>query len=240
MEGNLRPLRRRSWEILVRDSLEPCPYIEGQVARLPLRLQLRFDPAEFDAKLEQGDRRVGQMLYRPSCPRCDACIGVRIPVADFQRSRSMERVFRRNADLEVRTAAPEPSPSHLALFNRHKLERGLGRDPLDLESYAGWLVRTCTESVEHAFYLRDRLVAVTVLDLGQRSASAVYTYFDPDLDQRSLGTYAVLYGLEWARELRMDYFYLGLWVETNAHLGYKSRFLPQERLIGRQWVRFDR
>lgn len=223
-------------EIVVYDGVEPCPYIEGNAARMPLRLQLRHSSERFDRLLAEGDRRVGQMLYRPCCPACSACIDVRVPVARFAPTRGQRRIWRRNADISVTMARPTVDDRRLELFNRHKLERGLGTNRLDRDAYTGWLIRTCTDTRELAFRLDDRLVAVSVLDLGLESASAVYTYFDPDESARSLGTFAVLAAIEWARRENLSYLYLGLLVEQNVHLNYKAKFNPQERLVAGRWT----
>ncbi len=227
-------------EILVYDGVEPCPYIPGRRARMPLRLQLSHDPRRFDALLAEGDRRVGPMLYRPRCPNCKACIDVRIPVADFRRSRSHRRVWRRNRDLRVVEREPVADEEHLGLFNAHKLSRALGRAPLDLPGYVGWLVRTFTDTREFGFYAGDRLVGVGIVDVGHRATSAVYFYFDPAESRRSLGVYSILYAIEWARQRGFVYHYLGLYVADNPHLSYKGRFLPQERLEDGAWRRYER
>ena len=61
-------------EQLVHDSEENCPYLTEEVARMPLRWQMRsLSGEELDACLSEGDRRVGRMLYRTQCPTCTAC-----------------------------------------------------------------------------------------------------------------------------------------------------------------------
>ena len=92
-------------EQTVHDELEPCPYLDGETARMPLRWQLRpLSDVEFDASLDMGDRRVGRMLYRTSCPSCNACEAIRIPVDDFTPTRSQRRVIRRNKDIKVQVS----------------------------------------------------------------------------------------------------------------------------------------
>lgn len=227
-------------EILVGDNPEPCPYLPGRVARLPLRLQIERSAARFDRKLAEGDRRVGQLLYRPSCVGCAACVCVRVPVAEFEPSRSQRRVLRRNEDLHVVEGPPRVDSERLRLFNRHKLERSLGDAPLSRDAYEGWLVRTCADTRELAFYDDEaRLLAVTILDVGARDTSAVYTYFDPGAGARSLGVLAVLTGIDWARRHGRRFHYLGLWVQDNDHLAYKANYRPQERLLGGGWVRVE-
>jgi arginine-tRNA-protein transferase len=227
-------------EVVVYDELEPCPYIDGETARMPLRLQLQRSRERFDMLMDRGDRRVGQMVYRPTCPTCQACVCVRIPTGDFRPTRSQRRVWKLNQDLVVHEHPPRITEARVALFNRHKLERGLGTSPMTPHAYVGWLVNTFADTREQSFWLGDRLVGVSIIDVGSTCSSAVYFYFDPDLADRSLGTFAILYGIEWARRQNLQWHYLGLWVAGNRHLEYKTRFHPQERLCGGVWRRYDR
>lgn len=223
---------------MVHDELEPCPYLEGQVARLPLRWQLeRLSGEEFDRALDQGDRRVGRMLYRTSCPSCRACEPLRIPVATFVPSRSQRRVLRRNEDLRVELGPATFSEEKLALYNRHKFERGLARreQPMDRRGYEGWFLRSCTRTLEMRYLEGDRLVGLGIVDLGARDASSVYFFFDPDASRRSLGTFSTLCEIDWLARQGGRYHYLGLYVADCRHLAYKAGFHPHERRIDQGW-----
>ncbi len=230
-------------EQLVHDELEPCPYLDGQVARLPLRWQ--FDdlaPAEVDASLAAGDRRVGRMLYRTRCPDCSACQPLRIPVDEFSPSRSQRRVLRRNRDVRIELGVARYSDEKLALYNRHKVERGLARreNPLTRRGYEGWFLRSCVQTREMRYYVGERLIGVGILDLGARDSSSVYFYFDPDESARSLGTLSTLVEIDWLRQAGGRYHYMGLYVGDCRHLSYKAAYHPHERLIDGRWTRFSR
>jgi arginyl-tRNA--protein-N-Asp/Glu arginylyltransferase len=228
-------------ERIVHDEHEPCPYLPGRTARMPLRWQLDpLSPEEVDRSLDRGDRRVGQMLYQTSCPECQACEPLRIPVAEFRATDSQRRVMRKNKDVRVMVGPPSLSDEKLALFNRHKLERGLARreQAMTKDGYAAWFLRTCSRTVEMQYLVGERLVGVGIVDLGARSLSSVYFYFDPDEGKRSLGTFSVLAELAWWRRQKGRYHYLGLYVEDCRHLVYKARFFPHERRVGGVWTRF--
>ena len=83
------------------------------------------------------------------------------------------------------------------------------------------------------------MIAVSIVDVGAESTSAVYTHFAPDAGRYSLGTYAILKQIEWAKQTSRTYVYLGMYVAENRHLNYKARFLPQQRLIDDEWVDFS-
>lgn len=232
----------RPREHVLYDEPEPCPYLPGRTARMPLRLQLRpLAPATFDELLAQGDRRVGQMLYRTACGACAACEPIRLPVADFVPTRSQRRALHKNRDVVVEAGPATYSAEKLALYNRHKRERGLSHsdEPMTRASYEGWFLATCVSTVEMRYSVNGRLIGVGILDLGERDASSVYFYFDPDEAPRSLGVFSALMELAWLRSRGGRYLYLGLWVEDCRHLYYKASYAPHERRIDGEWRRFD-
>ena len=60
-------------ETIVYDALEPCPYLEDQVSRLPLRYQ-RPDRLQASS-MSPWDKVIEElvMFYRTNCPSCRAC-----------------------------------------------------------------------------------------------------------------------------------------------------------------------
>ncbi len=227
---------------VVWDHPEPCPYLPGQVARMPMRLPVdAIAPDAFDRLLAEGDRRNGVTLYRTRCPRCTACEPIRIPVQEYVPTPNNRRILRRNADLRVEIGAPQVTPRHLELLNRHKIERGLSRtgEDLDIEQYRLWLVLSCVDTREVRYFDGDRLIAVSILDFGNRACSSVYHYFDPDESRRSLGVYSVLRELELVRGMGLGWYYLGLYVAECRHLAYKADYYPHQRRIDGTWQTFS-
>ena len=185
--------------------------------QLPLRMPTaRLTPDLFDQLLEQGDRRSGPLLYRPSCPACTACEAIRVHVPSFRPTRSQRRAARRNDDVTVERLRPSVSAEHLRLYNRHSRERGLSlrEQPATETDYRFFLVETCADTWEIQYRVDGRLIAVSILDLGREAVSSVYHYFDPDEARRSMGVFSVLREIELCRELGMEWYYLGLYVEA--------------------------
>lgn len=227
---------------LVYDGSQSCPYLPGQVARMPLYRQLRrLTLAEADARFANAERRVGVCLYATACARCKACEGLRIPVDGFKPSKSQRRAWNRweKAGGRVAFGPATYSPEKLALFNRHKVERGLSTDDEQMTEagYVGWLVHSCFQTMEMRYYLDERLVGVGIVDLGKASLSSVYFYFDPDpeLSRYSLGTLSVLQELDVCRRTGRAWLYLGLYVADCSHLNYKAAYTPHERLFDGDW-----
>ncbi len=229
-------------EWLVYDGLSRCPYLPGQIARLPMRLPIRrLAPAEMAARLEAGDRRQGSLLYRPRCPLCKACEAIRLDVETFRPNSSQRRAWRTGeAKLVTRLEEPSVTPRKVELYNLHKRLRGLqlSDGPIDAEQYEEFLVDTCVATVELQYWLDDVLVGVAVADHASDGLSAVYCYYDPRLPGLSIGTYSVLKQIELCHRLGRRYLYLGLYVEGCEAMEYKTRFLPHQRRIEGVWLDF--
>lgn len=220
---------------------EPCPYLPGQVARMPLRLPLGpLSGPAFDRLLEEGDRRAGPFLYRTACAACSACEPLRIPVARFAPTPSQRKVQRRNADLRIELGEPQVTRRHLELFNRHKIERSLGDKPSTATDYRLQFLETCVDTREVRYVADGTLVAVSLLDVGARAASSVYHYFDPSASKRSLGVFSVLAEVALCKALGLDWYYLGLYVAGCRSLRYKADYFPHERRIGGTWRTYER
>jgi len=81
------------------------------------------------------------------------------------------------------------------------------------------------------------LMAVSVRDRLSDGISMVYSFYNPDVPARSLGTYMILEQVEYARKHGIPYVYLGYWIEGSRKMRYKNRFQPQEQLTSKGWVR---
>ena len=79
------------------------------------------------------------------------------------------------------------------------------------------------------------MIAVAVVDELLDGFSAIYTFFDPDLDSRSVGRFAILWQIEKARELELDYLYLGYWIRGCRKMAYKSEYRPLEIYVNGRW-----
>ncbi|MEZ6087448.1 MAG: arginyltransferase [Pirellulaceae bacterium] len=229
--------------VVVHDELQPCPYIQGRDARMPLQWPVgSMTPELIDRCLAQGYRRSGPFLYRTRCPKCQACEPTRIEVSRFRWTRSFRRVLQRgDRDLRMQVSIPKVDETRIALFNKHRNERNLGLSErmVDRQEYTGFLVDTVCDTRELSFWKEEQPVAIATTDFGVESMSLVYCFFDTAFDRYSPGTYSILKHLELATETGRKFVYLGMYVASNSHLRYKARFLPQERLRNEVWETFD-
>ena len=238
------PLAGDPPERLLLDEAIRCPYLPGQTARLPLRLPARrLRPREFSQRLSAGDRRQGFLLYRPTCGSCHACEAIRIDVQAFAPNKTQRRIVRRgDAVLQTELAASTFSHEKVALYNLHKIERGLLTSDglIDADGYQQFLVDTCTDTLELTYRHNGKLIGVAVADRAADALSAVYCFYDPAFGHLSPGVYSILKQLELCHAWGLRYLYLGLYVANCPSMAYKARYLPHERLIDGEWVGFSR
>ncbi|TWU33387.1 arginyltransferase [Novipirellula artificiosorum] len=225
--------------VVIQDQTQPCPYREGVVARMPLRLPIgNVTPEIMDKMLAMGFRRSGDFVYRTECPECRECQPTRVKVAEFEWTRSLRRVLKRgDRDLNCRWGHPSVDSNRVEMFNDHRQVRSLGGfdEPVDQDGYRAFLCNTCCDTRELAIYRGEKLVALSIVDVGRESTSAVYTHFRPEESVYSLGTYAVLKQIQWANETDRPFVYLGMFVAENRHLNYKARYRHQQRFVAEQW-----
>jgi leucyl-tRNA---protein transferase len=224
---------------------QPCPYLEGRMER-KLFTALQGDYAEKlnDALSKQGFRRSQNVLYRPSCSDCAACLSARIRVADFVPSRSQRKTIKRNRMLKRDATSPWATEEQYALFRRYLDSRHAdgGMADMDIFEFAAMIEETPIRSrvIEYSAppppgSRRRPLAAVCLTDVLDDGLSMVYSFYDPGREGDSLGTHVILDHVEIAREAGLPYVYLGYWVPGSRKMGYKSRFSALELFIGGEW-----
>jgi leucyl-tRNA---protein transferase len=220
-----------------------CSYLPGRLAQsLYVDTGLILDPVTYSRLAEQGFRRSGDLVYRPDCPGCSACVPVRIPVACFSPNRSQLRNLRDNGEM---IAIPKPAvytDEHYQLFQRYLAARHEDGGMADSspEDYLGFLASDWAETWFVEFREQERLLAVAVVDRLDTGLSAVYTFFDPAQHERGLGTLAVLWQISEAKRLGLDWVYLGFWIGDCRKMSYKDRFRPLEALLDGEWRVFEK
>ncbi|MBS9716382.1 arginyltransferase [Pseudohalocynthiibacter aestuariivivens] len=217
---------------------QPCPYLDGRMER-KLFTALQGDSADKlnDSLSKQGFRRSQNVLYRPSCADCSACLSARIRVADFKYTKSQRRIIRRNTDLNREATSPWATEEQYMLFREYLDTRHAdgGMADMDIFEFAAMVEETPIRSrvVEYSkrgegkSQTRD-LLAVCLTDVLDDGLSMVYSFYAPDRVKDSLGTYVILDHIQIAREAGLPYVYLGYWVPGSSKMGYKANFSAVE------------
>ena len=228
-----------------------CPYLPSRLERKVFtHLIGRRAVALNDQLTQSGFRRSQTIAYRPACENCRACVSVRIKANEFHWSRNFRRVVEINRDLAGTVMRAEPTAEQYALFRRYLDARHGDGGMADMTAvdYSTMIEDSHVEtrlveyrlSQESAVAAGERpLVAASLTDRLADGLSMVYSFFVPDEQSRSFGTYMILDHIERARLLGLPHVYLGYWVAGSRKMAYKARFLPQERLGMNGWERVD-
>ena len=232
---------------------QACPYLPGRLERkLFTHLTQEKPTGLIDNLLRGGFRRSQNIAYMPYCEGCHACVSVRVLVDEFEPGRSMRRVAERNQKIVAVRRPPEPTSEQFGLFRRYIDARhgDGGMADMTVLDYAMMVEDSHVETklVEYRAQGPDSringrgagaLLGVALTDVLSDGLSMVYSFYEPEFGQRSLGTFMILDHIARARRMGLAYVYLGYWVRDSRKMDYKGRFLPQERLAPEGWMRAE-
>ena len=233
----------------------PCPYLPGHEERKVFTHLVGDRASDLNNLLTHGGfRRSQSIAYRPACEGCRACVSVRVIANEFRPTRNMRRVLDRNRDLEGEMRLAVPSSEQYSVFRAY----------LDARHYDGGMADMTV--LDYAMMVEDSHVQTRIIEYRQRNSGArtsisspkgellavaltdvlkdglsmVYSFYEPEPEHRSLGTFMILDHIARARHMGLAYVYLGYWVHGSRKMDYKGRYLPQERLAPEGWLRVEK
>jgi arginine-tRNA-protein transferase len=169
-------------------------------------------------------------------------------VNEFEPGRSFRRVLASNDDVMSTLTSNTPTSEQYSLFRAYLDARhgDGGMADMTVLDYAMMIEdsHVDTKLVEYRRRTPNgrgegTLLAVSLTDILADGVSMVYSFYEPEMTSRSLGTYMILDHIARARHLGLPHVYLGYWVEGSKKMAYKERFRPQERLGMQGWERVD-
>ena len=219
---------------------QSCSYLEDKESQsIVVDEQFGMTRQIYSHLIERGFRRSGNSVYAPHCQNCSACIACRIKPTKFVPNRSQKRCIEGNKGTVAIIKPCQYDNKHEKLYtayitDRHTDSLASATEHEHMEFFGSrwcetWLVE---------FHVDKQLAAVAVVDVLSNALSAVYTFYNPQFKKYGLGTYAVLWQIEKAKQMGMENVYLGYWVENSQKMGYKSNFKPLEILTNQQWQEY--
>ena len=232
---------------------QTCPYLDGEYERKIFTYLVGEDAPRLNNLLSVGGFRRSQTIaYRPACEGCQACLSVRVVVPQFRFSKSQNRILKKNADLIGQIVPAEATSEQYALFQRYLQSRhgDGGMVDMAMQDYVAMVEETHIDTFLIEYRIRDAdsgitgtskgdLIGVALTDRLDDATSMVYSFFRPDLDRRSLGTFFILDHIRRAITEGLSHVYLGYWVKNSQKMAYKTRFKPMEFLGNNGWEPLD-
>lgn len=223
----------------------PCPYLAGRLERkLFTYLEGPLASQYYDGLVRAGFRRSQKTAYRPLCDACQACVSVRIPAADFIWRPNFRRVMRKNQDLVRQVVPLKAQEAHFELFKKYLATQHMQSNMCEMtfHDYEHMLVESAVYTMLQTYSLEApdgqlETIAIALIDELDDGVSMVYSFYDPSLASRSLGTFMILDQIAQVAASGRSWVYLGYWIKDSESMSYKSRFKPQEHLGPQGWVR---
>jgi arginine-tRNA-protein transferase len=228
----------------------PCPYLEGREERKVFTELRGADASALNEALSRvGFRRSQSVAYRPACDRCSACVSVRVVASAFRPSRRMRKISSRNGDIRSEERPPVIRAEQYGLLRAYLETRHAdgGMAGMSMQEYADMVENSPVHTMLVEYRLppdddaqtndekRGRLIAVALTDVLSDGLSMVYSFFDPEMARRSLGTYVILDHIARAHDRGLRNVYLGYWIANSPKMAYKTEFSPLERLGHDGW-----
>ncbi len=230
-----------------------CSYLPNVQARSQVAVvEPQHTAQAYSVLIQQGFRRSGVHIYRPACDDCQACVSVRVRVANFSPTRSQRRSMDALNDLSAALLPLEFHAEHWDLYQRYQAARhseastertnkhtDQSADDQTQHNYTHFLIRSHASS--RLLELRQpngALHAVSMIDFVSDGLSAVYTFFEPNA-KGSPGTQCVAWMIKHAQAIGSPYVYLGYWIEASHKMAYKANFQPLEKLQQGEWRPFN-
>ena len=219
-----------------------CGYISGKKAQSIVASPYQnIKQKEFDNLINIGFRRSGNHVYKPHCHECEACVPIRLNVKDFKPNKSQIRCLKKN-DFEVIISDLNFNSEDFQLYQQYQSIRHHDQSTSEEDQkneYINFLLTSNIKSQMIKFFIQDKLVMVSIVDILVDGISAVYTFYDQNMPKLGLGTYSILWLADWCKQNKLPYLYLGYWISDNARMSYKTRFKPYELLNKKEWKKFN-
>jgi len=217
------------------NAVAECPYGMEQRAVYHQAVLGRLDDTAMGEFLAYGYRRNGNCMYNMRCPGCSLCVPIRLRPERFCPNRNQRRVWKKNQDVAVEISPLTMSRENLDLLQRFLSTRFPGGSSRADSYYTGFFITSISRCFEVRYRIGEQLLGVAVVDAAPSWFNAVYFFFDPEQGWRSPGTLNIMTLNHICNTQKIDYLYLGYWIDGHPGMDYKRAFRPHELLIDGVW-----
>lgn len=201
-------------------------------------------PHFYPRLVAKGFRRSGDQVYRPYCQHCQACQSLRISPQAFIPSRSQKRLYNKNKAFRIELS-DRAKAQYFDLYQNYIniIHPDGPMFPACKAQYNEFIKSSWNQCLFLEIYDQEKLISVSITDIitdeNNMAWSAFYCFYDPDYRAYSLGTFAVLSQLTLAKELKVDWLYLGYYIKKCRKMNYKTQFNSHQLFIDEQWLTFN-
>jgi arginine-tRNA-protein transferase len=198
----------------------------------------------YDQYLASGWFRGALLMYKLDLFCMDediwSVVNIRLDLKEYERKKSQRKIikrvedrFRVTCDRAVVTAEKE------RLYDEQKNRfKGFIHDSLDAFLNAA-VLESVYNTWEICVYEKDRLIAVSFFDLGDKSMASLLGLFDSGYDRFSLGTYTMLKEVAFGKRTGRRWFYPGYVLDRPSPFDYKLKLGPMYYYTpGKRWGRY--
>ena len=159
----------------------------------------------------------------------------------FNPKRTQRKVANRNSDLVVEVEPTQFSKRHYHLYERYISLRHADGDmyPASEDQFRSFLLSPWSDSLFISLYEGSRLLSVAVTDRQENGLSAIYTFFEPTEERRSLGVMSILKQIELCKAWGLPYLYLGYWIKECDKMSYKTNYRPTQLYLNNRWTQIN-
>lgn len=217
---------------------DKCSYLDNKEQTTHYKIINNCSAQTTQELVERGYRRFGKMYFRPICADCQECQSIKIDVENYSFSKSEKRVLKKVNNLEIRMQTPTLSQNHLNLFDKYhrfmEEKKNWNFQNVTGDHYYNSFVTGHAEyGKEVLYFYEEKLIAVDLIDILEDGISSIYFYYDPSYSHLSLGKLSLLLQIQYAKEVKKQWIYLGYYVEDCPSLNYKANYKPYTTLQGR-------
>ena len=83
--------------------------------------------------------------------------------------------------------------------------------------------------------VKGNILGVMLIDIQRDGLSAVYSFYDTTDKKLSIGKYMIIDTINFAKDNKLNYLYLGYFIKENHKMNYKNQFHPYEIYINGKW-----
>lgn len=212
------------------EAKDPCGYFKEKISTYQYFSSFQYDADSYHGLMNMRFRRSGTVFYKPVCENCNECKPIRIGASDFELSKSLRRILKKNEDITMEIGEPTPTEEKFELYNKYQQLKHGASEKKTARDIISFLYFSPVNTMEIEYKLEGKVICISIVDLSASSLSAVYTYYDPDYSDRSLGTYSAIKEILLCRERNVPYYYFGYYIKDCPAMSYKARFKPYEIL----------